>query len=373
MNQTILKGNNTRFIAKPYTPQIPLATIYQKPMQSHSRQTVFFDNPPIIMSGGSVVARREANGPIGAFFDYAVDSDKHKKNFEQAEIAMLKDSINIAVEKSGLTLSDVDMLLAGDLLNQLTTSNFTARDLKVPFLGLYSACSTYTQSLALGACLLNAGYFNTVACATASHFATAERQYRSPLEYGAQRPPFAQWTVTGAGCTVLGASGINSGFGALKATMPHITSATFGKVIDFGIDDVANMGVAMAPAALDTLITMLGDTGLETQDFDLIVTGDLGKLGSDVLRDLSKEQGVKLAQNYTDCGAIIYDKNQMCYQGGSGAGCSAVVFNGYLLDRINNGYYKRVALLATGALMSPQSAFQGETIPAICHGVIIEN
>ena len=433
--QTILKGTDTTFIKAKKPPMLEKAVVYEAPKKSKSKQTVFFANPPAILSGGSVVAKRESLGPVGDFFDLVVDGDKHKKNFEQAESAMLKDAIEIATFKAKIELEDIDMLLAGDLLNQITSSSYTARDLQLPFMGLYSACATFCQSLAIGACMLDAGYFKTIACASVSHFATAERQYRNPLEYGAQRPPFAQWTVTGAGCAVLVAEpqamrqmrneaneanecaaeaandlskeqpfcqSTSATFGQLgtvpfKSTnnsshtsssstfkgdcpqlhdgqqaYPRITSATFGKPIDFGIDDAANMGAAMAPAALDTLKKMLIDTGYSVDDFDLIVTGDLGKLGSDILRDIAKDEGIVLGQNYTDCGTLIYNKEQGCYQGGSGAGCSAAVFNGFLLDRINSGVYRRVALLATGALMSPMSNFQGETIPSICHGVVIE-
>jgi len=359
----IYNGSNTRFLPKPKIHSLPIAKIYEKPMVSKTKQTLFFTNPVSIVSGASVVAKREGAGPLGDFFDKVIDADAKKKNFEEAELAMLKHAINLSIDKANLFACDIELMLAGDLLNQLTTSSYTARDLSMPFLGLYSACSTITECLGVGASLINAGYFNRVVCATSSHFATAERQYRSPLEYGAQRPPYAQWTVTGAGSTVLASSGAGA----------NITSATFGKVIDFGIKDASNMGAAMAPAALNTLLAMLIDTGLSVSDFDLIATGDLGRLGSSVFRDLCLQKGICIGTNYIDCGAAVYANDQKCYQGGSGAGCSATVFNSFILDRINSGHYKRVALLATGALMSAQSVFQGESIPSISHGVIIEN
>jgi len=220
-----------------------------------------------------------------------------------------------------------------------------------------------TQCLTLGASLVNAGYFDNVACATGSHFATAERQFRFPLEYGCQRPPYAQWTVTGAGCTIISQDGDG----------PSITAATIGKAIDFGIKDLANMGAAMAPAAMDTLSALFKDTGTEASDYDMIVTGDLGKLGSDILRDLMHGEGHYLGQNYCDCGAIIYDRNQRCYQGGSGAGCSAAVFNSFIMERLWDKSLNKIVFLATGALMSNTSSYQGESIPAISHAVVIEN
>ena len=357
---TIYKGKNTSFVQLKQSPKTTSGKHYFG--SAIAKQTVFFKNPPKISAGAAIVTEREAQGPIGAYFKTVVEPKSSEKSFENEEIQMLKAAILEAVHNAGLRMTDINLLLAGDLLNQITTSSYVARDLKLPYIGLYSACSTMSQALAVGSCFLNAGYFQNIACATASHFATAERQYRYPLEYGAQRPPYAQWTVTGAGCSVLSA----------KGNGPRITSATFGKIVDFGINDVANMGAAMAPAALDTLLALFHDTGFNQDDFDLIVTGDLGKLGSDILRDLMHEQGYPLGQQYTDCGCLIYDVEQKIYQGGSGCGCSASVFNAYILKKIEEGCYNRVAFLATGALMSQQSCYQGETIPCISHGVVIE-
>jgi len=251
---TLHKSKNAAFIGKDTSNfrsvknyGLENAAVLQKPLASKTRQTVFFHEPVYILSGGSVAAQREGDGPIGTHFDYVIDAKEYSKNFELQEVDMLKRAIRIAVEKGGLMFEDVDMLLAGDLLNQLTSSSYAARDLGLPYIGLYSACSTMSQALAVGASFLNAGYFKHVACATVSHFATAERQYRSPLEYGAQRPPYAQWTVTGAGCTIL-TNDKCCMKGQNPQSMPRITSATYGKVLDFGIKDVANMGVAMAPA-----------------------------------------------------------------------------------------------------------------------------
>jgi len=233
-NTTIYKGENASFIkTEPLKGKPPKSPV----TRPSAKQTVFFASPPRILSGGAVVTQREADGPIGIYFDHIIEPKHGEKNFEAAEIRMLQTAVSSAAEKAGIQISDIDLLLSGDLLNQLTSSAYAARDLKIPFMGLYSACATMSQALAVGACFLNAGYFKRIACATASHFATAERQYRYPLEYGAQRPPYAQWTVTGAGCTIL----------AREGNGPRITGATFGKVVDFGIDDIANMGAAMAP------------------------------------------------------------------------------------------------------------------------------
>jgi stage V sporulation protein AD len=343
--------------------------------KSRSGRTVFFESPPVIAAGASVVSEREANGPLGEYFD-SVESDPKmgEKCFENAEIKMMTASVERAAQNAGLALDDINLLVAGDLLNQLTTSGYAARELGLPYLGVYGACSTFTESLLIGAAMLNTGGFKTAVCAAASHFATAERQFRFPLEYGGQRPPYAQWTVTGAGATVLTApdftGGVKRGGGSFS---PRITGAVAGRAIDYGIKDLSNMGAAMAPAAADTLSALFKDTGASPDDFDLILTGDLGKLGSDILRDLMRERGCELGRNYKDCGSIMYDITQKSYQGGSGAGCSAAVFNSYILKKLREGVYNRVAFMATGAIMSTQSCYQGESIPGIAHLVIIEN
>lgn len=355
MSITLHKGENC------HLTNIPVIT--SKPTRKSARQTVFFEHPPFIIGRMSVVGEKEGKGPLGKYFSkIEKDVKMGEKTFEKAEIRMFETAIEGAILDSGRSMRDVQMLISGDLLNQLTSSSYVARSLNMPHLGLYSACSTMTESLALGSCLINAGYFDTVACATISHFATAERQYRFPLEYGCQRPPYAQWTVTGAGCSVLSSEG--SGV--------RITSATFGKVIDFGTNDINNMGAAMAPAAMDTMSVLFEETDTGPEDFDLILTGDLGKLGSDILRNLMAEQGYVLGNNYIDCGNMMYAVDQNCYQGGSGAGCSASIVNSFVIDKMLEGQYKKVAYLATGALMSPQSCYQGETIPCISHAVVLE-
>ncbi len=354
---TLHKGENCGF------SQASAPILTEKKGVAGKRQTIFFKNPPKIIAGASVVTDRESKGPIGKYFDVVEHDPKMgEKCFETAEITMMDKAVRKALEKSGKRVKDIDAFMAGDLLNQITTSAYVARGLEIPFIGLYNACSTFTEAVAIGSSMISAGYYENVICSTASHFATAERQYRYPLEYGSQRPPYAQWTVTGAGCSVLSSSGEG----------PKVVAATIGRVIDFGINDLSNMGAAMAPAAMDSMTRLFKDTDTSPENYDLILTGDLGKLGSDILRDLMREQGYELGQRYIDCGSLIYDVTQKCYQGGSGAGCSATVFSSYILNKINNGEYNRVALFATGALMSTQSCYQGETIPSLSHGIVIE-
>lgn len=286
-----------------------------------------------------------------------------ESTFEKAECKMLSFAIEEAIKNSGLKESEVDLLISGDLLNQIISASFAARDFGIPFLGVYGACSTMAEAFALAGALVNAGYYTKVAAATGSHFSSAERQYRYPLEQGTTRPPQSQWTVTGAGGAVI----------AEKGSHIAITGATIGKVVDFGITDVNNMGAAMAPAACDTILTHLKDTGRSADYYDLIVTGDLGALGSRIVKDLTWEKGVDIQSNHVDCGEIIYKVIEDEFQGGSGAGCSAVVFNSYIYDKLKRREINRVLFTATGALLSTVSSGQGESIPCIAHAVSIEN
>lgn len=356
MQGTVLhKGRNCRFVPAPSY----VRPTYRPP----AKQTLFFRTPVHIVAANAVVGEKEGSGPLKNYFRRIKhDLKLGEKNFERAEIVMFDEAVRYSIGEAKELVGDTQLLISGDLLNQMTTSSYAARNFSLPHLGVYSACSTYSEALSLGATMIDAGHFTTVACATASHFATAERQFRYPLEYGCQRPPYAQWTVTAAGCCVLSALGAG----------PCIRSATLGKVVDFGQNDLSNMGAAMAPAAMDTLCALFTDTGFSPDDFDLILTGDLGKLGSDILRDLLREKGYCLGQRYIDCGCLIYSVDQNCYQGGSGAGCSASVVNEFILPQMREGKYKRIAYLATGALMSTQSCYQGETIPCISHGIVIE-
>ena len=253
-------------------------------------------------------------------------------------------------------------MLAGDLLNQCVGAHYGMRDLEIPFLGLYGACSTMAESLSIGSMLISGGYADYAMCVTSSHFCSAEKQFRYPLEYGGQRAPSAQWTVTGAGCAVLAKDGDG----------PKITHVTTGKIIDMGVSDLNNMGAAMAPAAIDTLTAHFEDTGLKADDYDLILTGDLGLIGSDILEELMLEEGYDIRENHNDCGKIIFDiEKQDVHSGGSGCGCCGSVFCGHIIKEIRSGKYKRVLLIATGALMNPMTVKQGETIPAIAHAVAI--
>ncbi|MBO7528242.1 MAG: stage V sporulation protein AD [Clostridia bacterium] len=333
-------------------------------MSDSKYQTIYFKNKPKIIGFYSIVGPKEGKGSLKEYFDYIMKDDLFgEKTYEKAERKMVEQAVMGAVYNANITPKELQLFLSGDLLNQIVTSSFAARSFDVPYVGLFGACSTMAESLAVGASLVNAGYFNNVACSTASHFSTAERQFRYPLELGNQRPPTSQWTVTGAGCCILS----NKGDG------PVITSATFGKVTDFGINDVNNMGSVMAPGAASTLIAHFNDTNTTPDDYDLIVTGDLGKLGSEILIDLMEDHGFKMGVNYNDCGQIIYNGKQSVLMGGSGCGCSATVLNSYILKKIKNGEYKKVLFVATGALLSATSTQQGDTIPGIAHAVVIES
>ncbi len=326
-----------------------------------------FENSPRIIGRMSVVGEKESKGPVGKFFHKCESDDKMgEKTFERAEIRMFDTAVRGAIRDAKLEIRDVDLFVSGDLLNQMTTSSYAARDLGIPHLGVYGACSTMTEGLLLAASLVNAGYFSNVLCAASSHFATAERQFRFPLEYGCQRPPYAQWTVTGAAASLVAKNS------PATERFPRIVCAVPGMITDYGTNDLNNMGAAMAPAAMTTMMTLFTQSGFTENDFDLIVTGDLGKLGSDILRDLMRRRGIKLGQNYIDCGNMIYNVDQKCYQGGSGCACSATIFNSYIMEKLMNGELDRVAYLATGALMSTQSCYQGETIPCVSHAVVVE-
>ena len=325
--------------------------------------TVFFKNAPRITSFAAVCGTKESEGVLGSFADITLNDDMYgESTFEKAECKMLSKAISLAIEKGGYTEKDIDVMFSGDLLNQIISASFAARDFDFPFLGLYSACSTMSESILLGAMLVNAGYVKRVVAATGSHFASAERQYRYPLELGCTRPPQAQWTVTGAGGCVISDGG----------TGVKIVSGTMGKVCDFGVTDVNNMGAAMAPAAADTIIQHFKDTGSSPEDYDMILTGDLGALGSRIVKDLTWEKGYDISSNHVDCGEIVYKVIEKEFQGGSGAGCSATVLNSYVLSKMNSGLYKRILFAATGALLSTVSSGQGESIPCISHAVQIE-
>lgn len=327
-------------------------------------QTVKLINKPRIISTASVVGPKEGEGPLKDYFDIIIKDDTNgKDSFEKAESSIMYTAITESIKKAGLKEEDIDFLFAGDLLNQLTSSNFAARDMRIPFFGLYGACSTMTESLSIASMIMDGDFANYVIAATSSHFASAERQFRFPLEYGSQRPPTAQWTVTGSGAMVLGKEG----------NFPFVTYVTTGKVKDYGIVDANNMGAAMAPAAVDTLNAHFKDTGRTPKDYDIIATGDLGKFGKKITCELLKEYGYDMEEVYVDCGDMIFDdEKQDTKAGGSGCGCSAVIDSGYIYKNMLKGRFKRALLISTGALLSSTSTLQGESIPGIAHAVSIE-
>lgn len=329
------------------------------------RQTVALLRPPSVVSYANVGGKFEANGPLAGHFDLlCTDSFFGKDTWEQAESAMQQEALTRALEKGGLTPAELDYVLAGDLLNQCIGTAFGLRDFQIPFFGLYGACSTMGESLALGSLLLSGGHARTAACMTSSHYCTAERQYRMPVPYGSQRTPTAQWTATGSGCCLL----------ACEGEGPYITHVTTGKIVDKGVTDANNMGAAMAPAAYDTLCALFRDTRTKPEDYDLIVTGDLGRLGHQIVSDFFARDGLPLGERYTDCGLLLYDiESQDMHCGGSGCGCSASVLCGYLLRGMREGKWNRIIFAPTGALLSPTTTFQGESIPGICHAVVFSN
>ena len=326
-------------------------------------EIISFGNAPTILSRATVVGKKEFEGPLGALFDCHDDTDTFgKSTWEQSESEMQRLALSLAIRKANLKNSDIDAVFAGDLINQCTGSAYGLISFGIPYFGLYGACSTAAEGLILASLALNAGAFDRVAVVTSSHNCSAERQFRYPIEYGGQRTPTAQWTVTGSAAFLLG-----SDRGAA-----YITEAMPGRSVDLGIDDAANMGAAMAPAAVDTLTRYFKASGKKPSDFDMIVTGDLGYEGHAIVLDLMKKQGIDLSSNYTDCGLLIYDrKKQDMHAGGSGCACSATVLAALLLDRFERGELHDILWMGTGALMSPMSVQQGLSIPGICHLVRI--
>ncbi|MBE6037179.1 MAG: stage V sporulation protein AD [Clostridiales bacterium] len=328
------------------------------------RRTLWFPSGPVLLGAGSVAGEKEGKGPQAPWFDRILEDDRMGfETWEKAESEMLSNAAEIAVQRANLSLGEVDVMLAGDLLNQLMSSGFAARKLEIPYLGIYGACSTMTEGLLLASVLVDGGYCRRVLAAASSHYCTAERQFRMPLEHGNQRPPAAQWTATAAGAFVVAADDL---------PMPRITCATVGKVVDPGITDTHQMGAAMAPAAVDTLCTHFEDTGRGPQDYDRILTGDLGKVGSQIFRDLMLRKGHRLEDRYEDCGAVYYGPFQDAHSGGSGCGCSASYYAGRVYKELLQGKYRRVLLMSTGALMTTISSQQGESIPGVAHAVVVE-
>ena len=325
------------------------------------KQSFVLSTPPVITHWASVAGKKESEGPLNKWFDHTwQDSYFGEKTWEQGEKRLQQLALDTLLKKAGI--EKPDLVLSGDLLNQCIGSSFSLRNTGIPHLGLYGACSTMAESLLVGSIVVGGGFADQVVAMTSSHFASSERQYRFPLGYVGQRPPTAQWTVTGSGAGLLQSSG----------TGPIVTGCTIGTVRDLGIKDANNMGAAMAPAAYDTIRAHFDDMGMAPEDFDLIVTGDLGQVGKQALLALADKDGLKL-QNLTDCGCMVFDlEGQDVHAGGSGCGCSAIVLCGYLLGKVCRKKLQRILFCGTGALLSPTSTQQGLPIPGVCHAVSIE-
>ena len=323
-----------------------------------------FNSPPVITTWACVGGAKEFEGPLGYCLDGVTKGTSSSKlTWEQKEQQLQKETLEKLAQKAGCTVHDFELVLSGDLLNQCIGSSFALRNSGIAHLGLYGACSTMAESMLIGSVLASGGCFDNVVAMTSSCFPSAEKQYRFPLGYGGQRTPTAQWTVTGSGAVRISRSGCG----------PLITSATVGSIVDLGICDANNMGAAMAPAALNTITMHFLDTGSSPDDYDLIITGDLGQVGKELLAILAQKQGIKLGGKLMDCGTMIFDPlSQDVHAGGSGCGCSAVVMCGYFLEKLLRKKYKRILFCGTGALLSPISIQQGLSIPGVCHAVSIE-
>lgn len=320
--------------------------------------------PPRITHWASIAGKKESEGPLAQYFDMVIrDAYYGQQTWEQGEKKMQQKALELLSEKAGITSSEFGMVYSGDLLNQCIGSSFTLSNRNIPHLGLYGACSTMAEALLLSAMTVGGGFSDRVVAMTSSHFPSSERQYRFPLNYGGQRPPTSQWTVSGAGAALVCQSGNG----------PSITGCTVGSVVDMGIKDANNMGAAMAPAAKETLLNHFQDFGRSADDYDLIITGDLGQHGKDLLLALCTDAGISVGGKLTDCGTLIFDADkQDVHSGGSGCGCGAVTLCGYLLESLNKRKLKRILFCGTGALLSPTSVQQGLPISGICHAVVIE-
>lgn len=333
-------------------------------MQKLGFQTIKFDNPPTILETASIVGPKESNGPMASYFDRCLEDEFWGENsWEKAESKIIRETSNLVIAKSGIPLDQIDFCFAGDLLNQCISSSFGLRDINIPFFGIFGACSTFVESICMASVFVESTGAKNILCAVSSHFCSAEKQFRFPLELGNQRPQTSQWTVTGSGATIISKSGIG----------PYITHITPGKIVDMGIKDANNMGAAMAPAALDTIIAHFKDTGRNPSYYDAIFTGDLGYVGKEILIELCETKGYNIKNNYNDCGVLIFNKEkQDTHSGGSGCACIATVFSGYIFKKLKEKKYKKILLIATGALTNSTTAQQGESIPGIAHAVSIE-
>lgn len=324
------------------------------------RYTVLINDEINILGFAAVGSKKEYEGPLGKCFDKIFHDPKAgMPTWEQAESMFMKEALSTALNKSGLSAENIDYIFAGDLLNQCISSSYGLKDFSIPYLGQYGACSTMAQSLIMGAITLASGAASYCAAASSSHFCAAERQYRFPLEYGGQRTPTAQWTVTGSGCCILGKG---------SPSMPSVDAITVGRITDQGVTDANNMGAAMAPAAARTIIDYFQDTGRKPSEFDAIFTGDLGVVGSSLLYKLTDKENLNIKDKHKDCGLIIYNRQtQDVHAGGSGCGCAASVLCSYILPKLCDGSFKNILFIATGALMSPTACQQGQSIPSVAH------
>ncbi len=333
-------------------------------MYNAGKGTVIFDKKPSVLSFAAVVGEKEGKGPYGQCFD-EVEKDAYfgQETWEKAESENLRRSVAHTLKKGGFQAKDIDFAISGDLLNQCISSGYALRSLEIPFFGVYGACSTMAESMALGSLIIGGGGGKRILCATSSNFCSAEKQFRTPLEYGGQRTPNAQWTVTGSGSVVLGEKGEG----------PYIEAVTCGKIVDMGVTDIGNMGAAMAPAFVDTIKNHLNALDRDISYYDLILSGDLGIIGKSIAIELFERDGINIGDKYNDCGAMIFDKEtQDTHAGGSGCGCAASMLCGHILPEMKKGKLKRVLFAATGALMSPTSTMQGESIPSISHAISLE-
>ena len=333
-------------------------------MKKIGKQTIIFDNPPTISETASIVGPKEAEGPLAKYFDKTLEDEFWgEETWEKAESKIVKETSVLTINKANLSNEQIDYCFSGDLLNQCISSSFGLRDSSIPLFGIFGACSTFVEGLSLGAVFAEISGANNILALASSHFCSAEKQFRFPLELGNQRTPTAQWTVTGSGAAIISKNG----------TGPFITSITTGKIVDMGIKDVNNMGAAMAPAALDTLLAHFKDTGRNPSYYDGIFSGDLGYVGKDILGDLALKNGYNINSIYNDCGVLIFDKEkQDTHSGGSGCACIATVFSGYLFNQLKAKKYKKILLIATGALTNSTTSQQGESIPGIAHAISIE-
>lgn len=329
------------------------------------RYTILLPSRPAVAGTAAVAGKKEGEGPLADVYDKVFEDEfAGEKTFEKAESKFQSLAVSLALEKAGLTHASIDCIFAGDLLNQCIGSSFGMRDTDAPFAGLYGACSTMSLSLAMSSLLVDSGVMNTCVACTSSHFCSAERQYRLPLEYGSQRAPTSQWTVTGSGAAVIR---------NIPQSPVHIDAVIIGRIRDLNIKDVNNMGAAMAPAAAQTIASFLTDTNTKPSDYDLILTGDLGQTGSELLKSLlMSESNLDISAVHNDCGLMVFDvENQDVHSGGSGCGCSAIVVCSDIVNRIASKELKKVLFVGTGALLSPTSSLQGESVPGIAHGVLL--